>query len=165
MDIKDLYDKVSNLSLADKKKTLAQLSPEDKKEFDKFNNKQRQAKYLNKLKSNDLDKFEQLKSIKNNNKKKLLQNPDKNIEYKSKNIISVKKFRLNEKIKLDDLKRSHAISIIINAIKSFLAKKKLNYLRQSKLSKDLLKEKRRIYMRNWRAKQKLKLKQLLSSSS
>ena len=156
MDFKDLYDKVSNLSLADKKKTLAQLSPEHKKEFDKFNNKQRQAKYLNKLKSTDSDKFILLKSIKNNNKKKLLQNPDKFIQYKSKNTLSVQKFRLNEKIKLDLLSRSHAINIILYAIKSFLARKNFASLIQSKLSSDLLKEKKRLYMKNWRAKQKQK---------
>ena len=174
MDIKEIYDKVNKLTLGDKKKALAQLTPEQKKEFDKYNNKQRQAKYLNKLKHDDLTKYEEIKQIKNNNKKKLLENPDKKEEYKAKNINDVKKFRLNEKKKLEDIKKIQATNIIINALKTKKAKKQLQELKQNKqeqhieIVKDILndvisnipiesdKDKKRRYMREWRAKQREK---------
>lgn len=170
MDIKEIYDKINKLTLGDKKKALAQLTTEQKKEFDKYNNKQRQIKYLNKLKQDDLNKYEDIKQIKNNNKKKLLENPDKKDEYKVKNINDVKKFRLNEKKKLEEIKQIQATNIIINALKNKKARKQLQELKQNK-QKQLLetvedfisnipiendKAKKSHYMREWRAKQREK---------
>jgi len=135
MDIAELYEKVCKLSLTDKKKTLAQLTPDQKKEFDKYNNKQRQKKYIQSIAIHNPDKLEHLKLIKKENKIKLLQNPETKNIYKLKNISDVKKFRDNQKKLIDDIIKKNAIHIIINAIKYKIAKQKLNLFKIQKEKK------------------------------
>jgi len=111
MNIEVIYNKLSLLSIEEKKKAKEQLTIEEKFAYNKYDNKQRQIKYINKL--------------------KLLKNPEKYEEYKCKNTLTVAKHRLNDKIKLEEYKNKQkkAINLIINNFKIFKAKKEFKDLK------------------------------------
>jgi len=136
MNIEVIYNKLSLLSIEEKRKAKEQLTIEEKLAYNKYDNKQRQIKYINKLKNENPEKFEEIRQIKKDNKIKLLKNPEKYEEYKTKNTLIVAKHRLNEKIKLEEYKnkQKEAINLIINNFKIFKAKKELKDLKTKNIN-------------------------------
>ena len=128
------YNEANNqINAREKREYLARLTPEQRKEYDKYSNKLRQRKFLSNTENRERTNEIRLKHI-----KELRTNPETSDEMKQQNIKDVKNFRLRQKTKEQEiLNKLNAMNKISEAIKSKKARDELNKLKELKEKKEI----------------------------
>ena len=157
MDGEGIYNHISKMTIGERRKYLQTVTPEQKIEYHKYNQKVRQAKFY----SNAENKAYWNMHRRDYKQAMRKQEPD---IYREANKRDVKNFREREKAKEEALKEKQAVSVVEN-------EKKINEVSREGLKQEAIKERetkkalrekeleaKRVYMQKYRAKKKVEQK-------
>jgi hypothetical protein len=128
------YNEANNqINPREKREYLASLTPEQRKEYDKYYNKIRQRKFLLNNENRERTNKIRLEHI-----RELRTSPETSEEMKQQNIKDVKNFRLRQKAKQQEiLNKINATNKINEAIKAKKAREELKELKELKRKEEI----------------------------
>jgi hypothetical protein len=153
MDGEGIYNHILKMTIGERRKYFQTITPEQKIEYQRYNQKMRQAKFY----SNAENKA--YWNMYRRDYKAGMRKQDPSI-YREANRIDVHNFREREKAKEQALKEKQAISVVENDIKinetirKDLKEEALKEREAKKAIKEKKLEAKRAYMREYRAKKK-----------
>jgi|LakMenEpi03Aug12_release.lakeMendotaPanAssembly.Ray.scaffolds.fasta_scaffold331443_1 hypothetical protein len=129
MNGEEIYNQISKMTLGERRKYLQTVTPEQKIEYQKYNQKVRQAKFY----SNSENKAYWNMHRRDYKQAMRKQEPD---IYREANKRDVKNFREREKAKEEALKEKQAVSVVKN-------EKEMNEVSREGLKQEAIKERRK----------------------
>ena len=164
MNGETIYNLIKDFSIGERRKYFKTITPEQKIDYDKYNQKIRQKKFYSDPKNKERWNMER------RDYKQMKRQEDPAI-YREANKRDVKNFRMREQTKEQEIKEKKATEVLANNIKMKLARNKMNILKDEKrkvlkeeakaerqlkkIKIDQKREANRIYMKEYRAKKNL----------